>query len=1001
MSFLIRIICGVIGFSCVALASAAGDSPGRIVYDVPEAEFEEQFRKKPVPEPTAEELAAIMSFRFLGDSARILVVPIEWTDRPHTYDINTLDSQFFSRGVYPGGSVADYYYEVSYGNLVITGDVLEWLNVGMYDGQYYVDGLFPELDPTVDFSQYDGNNDGDVDVVVVIRAGTGKEDTHDPNDTWTYSMSHAPNSGPGPFDGVYISYHNYCPEMFPLHDPDNPSQFTGEDTLNNIRVVTHEIAHNFGLPDLYDYDEKLNTATYNTPDDGNDHPLVDWCLMGYGGYGLLSIKSPSPSHFCGWSKMQMGWIAPIELVETQYDLVIYNIDTRSDSALYRIPIDVTEGEYFMLEYRNPQSEAIFGKTDSDFSSWFWPDLAFGPDPLDRGLIITHVHDSVAVGYGRINNGWPNFPNYTVAVEDAGYNPSMDQYSNPEGHVTDSAQWWYPWETRKAAAFSNSVPGQAEFGPTTYPSSDGYNGPTGIVVRVDSIVDDRLYAYASGLLIDDDEDGIHDWVDNCLGLYNPDQINDDTDHLGNACDNCPDAYNPDQEDVDNDGIGLACDDCVDTDGDGYGDPGYDNICADDNCPDEYNPDQADANSDGIGNACDIRWTYWDNVATTCLRLAVGNNGNSGQHGQGGVNMDFANFGDCDPGANIYLYDGTPLVNYHNGVEQVNYYSNYYSHYMTDMDFFPVWGGNDLIPTQTTPDYDIYQSGTFITQDFCIGLEKTWWAPKNPDSCAFIIQRLKVYSYDGQPHTGVAICETADWDIPSDYSVDNNGGFDVSEKLLYMRGVENDGSGCQPNDNRYGGMALIGSYINDPIVCDTTLQPYSGYILNVGDYFESHDPWYPILTDELIINPGFDTLASEADLFMIMTLFYNYTVTSTDTLNIYTVLTSVQNDPSSPSGDKSTSQLMDNIQKARQWTNDHIFPLGDCIPPIVCGDANRDGSANVGDAVFLIAYVFKGGPPPDPLCAGDANGDDDVNVGDAVYLISYVFKGGPPPVEPCCP
>ncbi len=69
--------------------------------------------------------------------------------------------------------------------------------------------------------------------------------------------------------------------------------------------------------------------------------------------------------------------------------------------------------------------------------------------------------------------------------------------------------------------------------------------------------------------------------------------------------------------------------------------------------------------------------------------------------------------------------------------------------------------------------------------------------------------------------------------------------------------------------------------------------------------------------------------------------------------------------------------------------------------LCGDANRDSDINVGDAVFLINYVFKDGPAPNPICAGNANGDSGTNVGDAVYLINYVFKSGPPPVEPCCP
>jgi hypothetical protein len=76
------------------------------------------------------------------------------------------------------------------------------------------------------------------------------------------------------------------------------------------------------------------------------------------------------------------------------------------------------------------------------------------------------------------------------------------------------------------------------------------------------------------------------------------------------------------------------------------------------------------------------------------------------------------------------------------------------------------------------------------------------------------------------------------------------------------------------------------------------------------------------------------------------------------------------------------------------------IGD-VCDYICGDANGDGDANVGDAVFMINYVFKGGPAPDPVCVGDANGDRDPNVGDAVYLINYVFKGGPAPDENCCP
>jgi hypothetical protein len=65
--------------------------------------------------------------------------------------------------------------------------------------------------------------------------------------------------------------------------------------------------------------------------------------------------------------------------------------------------------------------------------------------------------------------------------------------------------------------------------------------------------------------------------------------------------------------------------------------------------------------------------------------------------------------------------------------------------------------------------------------------------------------------------------------------------------------------------------------------------------------------------------------------------------------------------------------------------------------VQGDANFDGEINLGDAVYIINYVFKGGPDPQPYLAGDANSDGLVDIGDAVYLINYIFHNGPLPSE----
>jgi len=64
--------------------------------------------------------------------------------------------------------------------------------------------------------------------------------------------------------------------------------------------------------------------------------------------------------------------------------------------------------------------------------------------------------------------------------------------------------------------------------------------------------------------------------------------------------------------------------------------------------------------------------------------------------------------------------------------------------------------------------------------------------------------------------------------------------------------------------------------------------------------------------------------------------------------------------------------------------------------LCGDVNGDGKVNVSDVIYLVNYLFKGGPLPIPeLLVGDVNGDGKVTVSDVVYLINYLFKGGPPP------
>ena len=66
--------------------------------------------------------------------------------------------------------------------------------------------------------------------------------------------------------------------------------------------------------------------------------------------------------------------------------------------------------------------------------------------------------------------------------------------------------------------------------------------------------------------------------------------------------------------------------------------------------------------------------------------------------------------------------------------------------------------------------------------------------------------------------------------------------------------------------------------------------------------------------------------------------------------------------------------------------------------LCGDANNDGTVQIGDAVYIINYIFIGGLPPYPYKSGDANCDDKVNITDVIYLINYLFRDGFLPGDP---
>lgn len=67
----------------------------------------------------------------------------------------------------------------------------------------------------------------------------------------------------------------------------------------------------------------------------------------------------------------------------------------------------------------------------------------------------------------------------------------------------------------------------------------------------------------------------------------------------------------------------------------------------------------------------------------------------------------------------------------------------------------------------------------------------------------------------------------------------------------------------------------------------------------------------------------------------------------------------------------------------------------VPRTDCGDANNDGVISIGDVVWLIKYMYKGGPKPFSVALSDVNNDGKLTILDVVYIINYKYKNGPDP------
>jgi hypothetical protein len=282
-----------------------------------------------------------------------------------------------------------------------------------------------------------------------------------------------------------------------------------------------------------------------------------------------------------------------------------------------------------------------------------------------------------------------------------------------------------------------------------------------------------------------------------------------------------------------------------------------------------------------------------------------------------------------------------------------------------------------------------SGKGVNRDSTVCMDVAWFAPKHPDSCNFYILCICLYAgpkYSAGTSTNWTFAYAMDIDVPSDSNADNAGSFDEPLQSLYQQGGWN-----APFTSRWAGMAGYNgdnSDIEGGMVLDNPhwLYPHNG--------FKADTIWNKM--QALVGYEAFAGPPAYEDLNSVLVFKRGYHVVPTESIWVYVVVASKE-------AGSTLAQLKAEIAKGKVFLCAHVAPPGQplCAPVgcTDCGDADHSGGVDISDAVFLIQFIFQGGPAPDDcnyqFGYGDADGSGGVDISDAVYLIQYIFQGGPAP------
>lgn len=267
------------------------------------------------------------------------------------------------------GSVRDYFYDNSNGLFDPEFDVVGPITInhskfemeGFENSWTIARDVIRAVDSKVDFSRYDSDNDGEVDMFYIVYAGYASSYTgNDERLVWPHASNMYGWYYNVKADGMNLGRYACSTELYGWSSH-------GDNDLNGIGTICHEFSHVLGYSDHYDTD-------YGD----HNHP-GEWDVMSGGSY--MGMYGRTPVGYNAYERMVGGFLKPVLITEPgDFSMIPLNEDA---ATAYRLNTrqrgsDGLCSEFFLFENRQrsrwdaelPSHGMLVWRVDStDVSLW--------------------------------------------------------------------------------------------------------------------------------------------------------------------------------------------------------------------------------------------------------------------------------------------------------------------------------------------------------------------------------------------------------------------------------------------------------------------------------------------------------------------------------------------------------------------------------------------------------------------------------------------------------